>query len=48
MDDEISNFNTQASSQWDGFRHVRHLVHGYYGGLDSGDPARCDTFSGAI
>jgi kynurenine formamidase len=35
MDDEISNWNTQGSSQWDGFRHVRHVVHGYYGGLDS-------------
>jgi len=37
MDDELSSFNTQASSQWDGFRHVRHLVHGYYGGLESSD-----------
>jgi hypothetical protein len=37
LDDEISNWNTQSSSQWDGFRHVRHLVYGYYGGLDSDD-----------
>ncbi len=37
MDDEISHWNTQGSSQWDGFRHVRHLVHGYYGGIDSTD-----------
>jgi kynurenine formamidase len=37
LDDEISNWNTQSSSQWDGFRHVRHLVHGYYGGLVGGD-----------
>jgi hypothetical protein len=37
LDDEISNWNTQSSSQWDGFRHVRHLVYGYYGGLASGD-----------
>ncbi|MGI5242230.1 cyclase family protein [Dactylosporangium sp. CA-139066] len=32
-DDLISNWNTQASSQWDGFRHVRDPEHGYYNGL---------------
>ncbi len=32
-DDEIANWNTQASSQWDGFRHVRAPGLGYYGGL---------------
>lgn len=33
-DEEISGYNTQSSSQWDGFRHVRHLRHGFYGGLE--------------
>jgi kynurenine formamidase len=33
QDDVIREWNTQASSQWDGFRHQRHAVHGYYGGL---------------
>lgn len=33
-DDVLSDWNTQASSQWDGFRHVAHPEHGYYGGLD--------------
>jgi kynurenine formamidase len=32
-DDLIDGFNTQASSQWDGFRHARHPVHGWYGGV---------------
>jgi kynurenine formamidase len=32
-DDVISGWNTQAASQWDGFRHVRDLEHGYYNGL---------------
>src|SRR5581483_3299389 len=32
-DDELAGFNTQGSSQWDGFRHVRHPEHGFYGGL---------------
>ena len=31
-DDELS-FNTQSSSQWDGFRHVAHPEHGYFDGL---------------
>lgn len=26
-------FNTQASTQWDGFRHMRHPDHGFYSGL---------------
>jgi kynurenine formamidase len=33
--DEISNWDTPSSSQWDGFRHVAHPVYGYYGGLAS-------------
>jgi kynurenine formamidase len=32
-DDVLSNWNTQASSQWDGFRHVRGHA-GYYNGVD--------------
>jgi len=32
-DDELSSMNTQGSSQWDGFRHVRHPQHGWYNGL---------------
>jgi hypothetical protein len=35
--DEISNWDTQSSSQWDGFRHVAHPVHGLYGGLAAED-----------
>jgi hypothetical protein len=32
-DDELDGWNTQSSSQWDGFRHIRHLAHGFYGGV---------------
>jgi kynurenine formamidase len=32
-DDELYSWNTQASSQWDGFRHVLHPQHGFYGGI---------------
>lgn len=32
-DDILSDWNTQASSQWDGFRHVRGHA-GYYNGVD--------------
>ena len=32
-DDSLSQFNTQSSSQWDGFRHIRHPEHGFYGGV---------------
>ncbi|MDQ1395490.1 MAG: hypothetical protein QOG64_749 [Acidimicrobiaceae bacterium] len=32
-DDLLSNWNTQSSSQWDSFRHVRHGAHGHYGGV---------------
>jgi kynurenine formamidase len=32
-DDELAGFNTQGSTQWDGFRHVRHPQHGFYNGL---------------
>jgi Putative cyclase len=32
-DEELSRWNTQGSSQWDGFRHIRHLRHGFYNGI---------------
>lgn len=32
-DEVLSGLNTQASSQWDGFRHVQSLEHGFYNGL---------------
>ncbi|QGG93730.1 cyclase family protein [Actinomarinicola tropica] len=35
-DDVLHGWNTQGSSQWDGFRHVRHPVHGWYGGHPEG------------
>jgi hypothetical protein len=31
--DDLLHLNTQSSSQWDGFRHVAHPVHGHFGGL---------------
>ncbi len=33
-DDVLQNWNTQSSSQWDGFRHVFHPTRGDYGGVD--------------
>jgi kynurenine formamidase len=33
QDDVLHDFNTQVSTQWDGFRHVDGVDHGYYGGL---------------
>jgi kynurenine formamidase len=32
-DDLLHGWNTQSSSQWDGFRHVAHPTHGHYGGV---------------
>lgn len=32
-DDELSGWNTQSSSQWDGFRHMKHPVYGHYNGV---------------
>lgn len=32
-DDVLHDWNTQSSSQWDGFRHVHSPVHGPYGGV---------------
>jgi kynurenine formamidase len=36
-DDELSDWNTQSSTQWDGFRHIRHLSHGFYNGVEDED-----------
>ena len=35
--DDILTFNTQSSSQWDGFRHVQHPVHRNYNGVADED-----------
>lgn len=32
-DETLSAYNTQASSQWDGFRHAQSRGHGFYNGL---------------
>ena len=32
-DDVLHDWNTQSSSQWDGFRHIRNHDSGFYGGL---------------
>ncbi|WP_330231482.1 cyclase family protein [Nocardia sp. NBC_00508] len=32
-DDELDGWNTQSSSQWDGFRHLRSVQHGFYSGV---------------
>lgn len=36
-DEVLSDWNTQRSTQWDGFRHVRSPVYGAYGGIDEAD-----------
>ena len=36
-DDLLHSWNTQSSSQWDGFRHIGHPVHGHYGGVADED-----------
>jgi hypothetical protein len=36
-DESLSDWNTQASSQWDGFRHIGHPLHGFYGGVPDED-----------
>ncbi|HEV3123673.1 MAG TPA: cyclase family protein [Candidatus Dormibacteraeota bacterium] len=36
-DEELWAWNTQSSSQWDGFRHVRHAIHGFFGGVADED-----------
>jgi kynurenine formamidase len=32
-DDLLHDYNTQSSSQWDGFRHISHPEHGSYNGV---------------
>jgi kynurenine formamidase len=36
-DEHISGWNTQSSSQWDGFRHIKHPIHGFYNGVADED-----------
>ena len=36
-DELLHGWNTQSSSQWDGFRHIRHPEHGFYGGVADED-----------
>ncbi|MGH9000602.1 MAG: cyclase family protein [Acidimicrobiia bacterium] len=36
VDDRIDGFSPQASSQWDGLRHVRARQHGFFGGRPGG------------
>lgn len=36
-DDALGGWNTQSSSQWDGFRHIRHARHGFYSGVADED-----------
>jgi len=36
-DDELVGWNTQSSSQWDGFRHMRHPVYGHYNAVADED-----------
>jgi hypothetical protein len=36
-DEELHGWNTQGSSQWDGFRHIGHPVHGFYNGVADED-----------
>ena len=43
FEDVLDDFNPQAASQWDGFRHVRAREAGFYGGvtdLDAAGPGR--------
>src|SRR5690349_6766930 len=37
QDELLHDWNTQASTQWDGFRHVRREGSGLYGGLSDAD-----------
>jgi kynurenine formamidase len=41
LEDVLDQFNPQASSQWDGLRHVRAREHGFFGGVTDldADPA---------
>jgi kynurenine formamidase len=43
-EDVLDSYNPQASSQWDGFRHIRARQFGFYGGIDI-DEGDTDTLS---
>ena len=45
VDDRIDSLYPQASTQWDGFRHLLLAGHGYFGGVDT-DPAQDRTVLG--
>lgn len=36
-DEQLHGWNTQSSAQWDGFRHIKHPVHGFYNGIADED-----------
>ena len=36
-DDVLHGWNTQSSSQWDGFRHVKNVPNGFYDGIPDED-----------
>jgi kynurenine formamidase len=36
-DEQLHGWNTQSSSQWDGFRHIKHPIHGFYNGIADED-----------
>jgi kynurenine formamidase len=36
-DEVLDGYNTQSSSQWDGFRHIRSREHGFHGGVADED-----------
>jgi kynurenine formamidase len=36
-DEILTNYNTQSSTQWDGFRHIRSRAHGFHGGVADED-----------
>lgn len=44
-DDRLDSFYTQASSQWDSFRHVRCREYGYYGGVTADPPGMGERLS---
>ncbi len=35
QDETIDNLNTQSTTQWDGFRHVKSVAYGFYNGLSN-------------
>lgn len=45
FEDVLDQFNPQAASQWDGFRHVRAREAGFYGGVTDLDAVEPDRLS---